>query len=158
MKRFYIFWVVVLMCLFSNVHQAQAQTPEFKKFMEAYTGVESITVMDVSSAMLRMAGFGANDKDAKELLSQLNRLVVITNENGFAGLALELEKVFQKGEYEVLTSITEGGSKTKICVKSGSRGENELVVLNTSGKKTVIVCVVGKLSVDQMMNISSGLL
>lgn len=158
MKRFYIFWVVVLMCLFGNVHQAQAQTPEFKKFMEAYTGVESITVMDVSSAMLRMAGFGANDKNAKELLSQLNRLVVITNENGFAGLALELEKVFQKGEYEVLTSITEGGSKTKICVKSGSRGENELVVLNTSGKKTVIVCVVGKLSVDQMMNISSGLL
>lgn len=158
MKRFYIFWVVVLMCLFGNVHQAQAQTSEFKKFMEAYTGVESITVMDVSSAMLRMAGFGANDKDAKELLSQLNRLVVITNENGFAGLALELEKVFQKGEYEVLTSITEGGSKTKICVKSGSRGENELVVLNTSGKKTVIVCVVGKLSVDQMMNIGSGLL
>ena len=158
MKRFYIFWVVVLMCLFGNVHQAQAQTPEFKKFMEAYTGVESITVMDVSSAMLRMAGFGANDKNAKELLSQLNRLVVITNENGFAGLALELEKVLQKGEYEVLTSITEGGSKTKICVKSGSRGENELVVLNTSGKKTVIVCVVGKLSVDQMMNISSGLL
>lgn len=158
MKRFYIFWVVVLMCLFGNVHQAQAQTPEFKKFMEAYTGVESITVMDISSAMLRMAGFGVNDKDAKELLSQLNRLVVITNENGFAGLALELEKVFQKGEYEVLTSITEGGSKTKICVKSGSRGENELVVLNTSGKETVIVCVVGKLSVDQMMNISSGLL
>lgn len=158
MKRIYIILTVVMMAVLSNTQQVQAQSPEFKKFMEAYTGVESITVMDVSSAMLRMAGFGANDKNAKELLSQLNRIVVISNENGFAGLALELEKVFQKGEYEVLTSITEGGSKTKICVKENSRNENELVVLNTSGQETVIVCVVGKLSVDQMMNISSGLL
>lgn len=158
MRRFYAFLAVALMMVLGNSYQAQAQSPEFKKFMEAYTGVESITVMDISSSMLRMAGFGGNDKDAKELLSQLNRIVVITNENGFAGLSVEMEKVFSKGEYEVLTSITEGGSKTKICVKENSRNENELVVMNTSGKETVIVCVVGKLSVDQMMNISSGLL
>lgn len=158
MKRFCTFLAVVLMMVLANTNQAQAQSPEFKKFMEAYTGVESITVMDISSSMLRMSGFGGNDKEAKELLGQLNRIVVITNENGFAGLSVEMEKVFNKGEYEVLTSITEGGSKTKICVKENSRNENELVVMNTSGKETVIVCVVGKLSVDQMMNISSGLL
>lgn len=158
MKRFYAFLAVALMMVLGNSYQVQAQSPEFKKFMESYTGADDITVMDISSSMLRMAGFGGNDKEAKEFLSQLNRIVVITNENGFAGLSVELEKVFSKGEYEVLTSITEGGSKTKICVKENSRNENELVVMNTSGKETVIVCVVGKLSVDQMMNISSGLL
>ncbi|MBQ5614413.1 MAG: DUF4252 domain-containing protein, partial [Tidjanibacter sp.] len=89
MKRFYVILTVVMMAVLGNIQQVQAQSPEFKKFMESYTGADGITIMDITSSMLRLAGFGGNDKEAKELLSQLNRIVVITNENGFAGLSVE---------------------------------------------------------------------
>lgn len=134
-----------------------AQSNEFKEFMEDYSGVEGITVMDISSEMLRLSGVGKGDQAASDLISKITRLVVIANDVPFA-FAPEIDKMLREGEYQVLSSIVEGSSKTKICMGEVKRGENELIIFTQQGHKCVLVCIVGKLSIDQMIEVSGGIL
>ena len=134
--------------------RAEAQTKQFEKFMQAYSGVEGITVMDISSTMLRLSTLGrANDK----LIDQIKRIIVIKNDNTSFYIAGEFEKVLREGEYEVITSIVEGSQQTKVCIKSESRGENELVTFVNDKDTSVIVCIVGKLSIEQLVQVATSI-
>ena len=133
---------------------ASAQEAIFKK----YAGQDGITVVNISKSMLSlMSGQVKGDKKVKDLANKLERIRILTCENGkLVGKVKKdaMEYVGKKG-YEELMSSQEGGELVYILQHAMGGGSYEYVVISCGKSEVSVINIIGRLTLDEIKAVSN---
>lgn len=134
-----------------------AQSDAFKRYQNTYTGLEGVSITTISPTLLRMAG-GKQSEEFRSMIDKLKGITIIVADDHFDILKTEINRVIKDGEYEVITSVVDGGQTVKVCMRQISRKENELLMINMDNEEFVVVNIVGDMSPDQMLSVGRGMM
>ena len=158
MKRIFIILAVALASLFSP--EAQAQTKEFKEFMEICTKVSAnVHSSDVKFEITQLSGAIIQQlmpkaiKDKKGVENRINSIFQVVMSEQMSGYFRKANNLaINSNKYNHHMTMTLKGTEYKIFVAKLGSGVFEYLFLINNGKDYCVCDIVGVLSTPEIMS------
>ncbi len=157
MKRITIYLTLLLVALLPQ--RVEAQVKSFVEFQDRFAGREGITSVDMSSSMFRMISRSQSlDTELANMLDDLKRLsvVVCEKESMMEEFASHARYVINNKEYQLLSSVRQEQTQISICMREIDRKEFEYLVAVIGEEESVLMCIIGNLTLDQVLNLAGS--
>ena len=120
-------------------------TDGFDKLFSKYADSDNVTSVNISSSMLGLVSnfLGEEDKEAKELLSNIKSVKLLATEEDNPTLSRELLDLVKSSDLEELMRVNEEGSTVRIMVKEVKEIIKEVIVYVDGEDETVFINIVG---------------
>ncbi len=157
MKRVTIYLLLLFAALLPQRLEAQAKP--FVEFQDRFAGREGITSVDMSSSMFRMISRSQSlDAEFANMLDDLKRLsVVVCDEvSMLEEFSAHARNVINYKEYQLLSSVRQEQTQISICMRELGRKEFEYLVAVIGEDEGVLMCIIGNLTLDQVLNLAGN--
>lgn len=157
MKNF----VLNLIFMFAVLSPAISQTGSLDTYFSKYQDDETFTVVNISSSMFAaIAGLESDsiDPEAKAILDNITGMKILTKQSNGETYFNEVLNLIKSKGLEEMMSIKEKGANMRIYGKSdGTKYLKEVVLLRGDKDNFVLMQVQGKLSIEQLSQLSRTL-
>lgn len=129
-----------------------------ENFLKEFENVKGITSVFVSKSML---GLIPSHKSAgvniDNIANKLDNVQILVAENAQSAKILKnkFTVMMKNGKYENIMTVNENNEKTLIYMKEFPRGTNQFVLLNTDNSETSIIVVTGKITINDIKDVTS---
>ncbi len=140
---------VLLICLLSVIpYFARAQVTSFGELYEKYGGRDGFSTVDMAGEVFQaIAG-----NDSSVVMSNIDRLVILINEEHDAGFDDDVEDMLSCGGYSTVSMIRDGGQSVGLYMKRCEGTDDvEFVIAMFDGSDSLVMSIRGDgLSIDQV--------
>lgn len=141
---------------------AGAQSNDFSKLQEKYSGKDGYTVIEITSAMLDLVRKGNKNKQVTDMIGAIDgisHIVIITSELRSDEFTADLKKISSgQTDYKLLTSVVECDQNVMFMyreAKNASKKDDdtrisELIMIVTDSSESLIMHIQGDFSIKQI--------
>lgn len=148
-----IAFIIALLLLASGA--LRAQTKEFMRFYEKYSGLNGYTTIEISGAMLKAMGGNvtvSSDADGgAELMNRMDRMLLVITDTADEGFESDIRRMIEDGGYVRMTAVNDAGVMSRFYFIQTNGRRSEFLMTVTGGGDNVIMSITGDdLDVSQM--------
>lgn len=156
MKQIFLLFI----CLVISAASANGQIDAIEKYFDKYVEDERFTVVYVSPKMFQMVAKVASedmDQDAKDVISNLKGLRILTTEENTEAFYEEAKKKINTKEYEVLMTVRDEGENVQFLVKDTGDVIHELLLLVGGSEDFVLMSFVGDIDLAKISKLAANM-
>ena len=140
---------IFILSLFFLSTLAVSAESKIEVLFDKYKTHKEVTYVHMSNLMMILGSMFVDDKDARDLITNINSMSVMTvesyNNSDICSQVSEDVVNLQTSEYELMTLIKENGSDVRIIAKSKDGIFSDLIIFVEEKTSSVLVHLKGKL-------------
>lgn len=128
-----------------------------ENFLKKFENVNDVTSVYVSKSMLGlMSSYNSFGVKVGSIVSKLDNIQILAAEDEKSAKTLknDFKVIMQNGRYESIMTVNEKGENTNIYMKKFSHGTCQFILLNTSKGETSIIVLTGKITINDIKNVT----
>ena len=132
-----------------------AQNKAIHELFDKYSDKEGFTSVNINGGLLTLATWMEDDKDAKDMLKDLNHVRILTMEDHSTtnvNFYKELIASIPVKDYQELMTVKEKDQDVKFLVKQSDGYINELLMI-VGGKDNALISITGKINPKNLSKI-----
>ena len=154
--------IIILTLIISGAFQASAQDA-IEKFFSKYEDDDDFTQVVVTQRMFGLFADldldDAEDRELAEAIGGLKSLKILTKDETSEGKSLfkEANKLVDKGQYEVLMTITGSDENLTFYIKERNKLIEELLLIMGGDDEFFIMDLVGEIDLKQVSRLANAM-